>query len=175
MQKSINGIFEFLGVPYQLRTNGPYWIDNLLVTISASGVGGTVTNLSWGSQTDGRYDVVSVPWHGSLPSNPSYLPRSQEIRMLLRAESVTIYFERTVWRASKVSPTPATSSLIVLSIGRIAPGIIFGMSRLRINFCGVLPFVVSVLVIFLSFMSLVWVATNESLSGSLTASCSSKL
>ena len=41
-KKSINGSFEFLGVPDPLRTNGSYWIDNLLVPIPYWGVGGTV-------------------------------------------------------------------------------------------------------------------------------------
>ena len=48
-KKSINGSFEFLGIPDPLRTNRPYWIDNILVPITAWGVDGTVTNLNWGS------------------------------------------------------------------------------------------------------------------------------
>ena len=48
-KKSINGSFEFPGVPDPLRTNGTYWVDNLFVPIPDWGVGGTVTNLSWGS------------------------------------------------------------------------------------------------------------------------------
>ena len=45
--KTINGSFEFLGVPNPLKTNGPYWIDNILVSIPDWGVGGTVTNFNW--------------------------------------------------------------------------------------------------------------------------------
>ena len=45
-KKSINGNFESLRVPYPLRTNGPYWIDNILVSIQAWVVGGTVVNLN---------------------------------------------------------------------------------------------------------------------------------
>ena len=92
----------------------------------------------------------------------------------LRTVSVTVSFERTVWRASKVSLIIATSSVIVWSIGRIAPRMIFGMIQLRINLCGVLPLIVSLSVIFLSFPSLVWFSTNESLSRSLMALCSSE-
>ena len=49
-KKSINGSFEFLGVSEPLRTNGPYWIDNIFIPILDWGVGGTVKNLNWGSQ-----------------------------------------------------------------------------------------------------------------------------
>ena len=77
-KKSINGSFEFLGVPGPLRNNGPYWIDNILVPILAWGVGDTVTNLNWGSQPEGFYNGVSVLCCGDIPDHPSYLPRSLE-------------------------------------------------------------------------------------------------
>ena len=47
-ENSINRSFEFFSVPDPLKTNGPYLIDNILVTILAWGFGGTVTNLNWG-------------------------------------------------------------------------------------------------------------------------------
>ena len=77
-KNSINGIFEFLGVPDPLRTNGPYWIDNILVPIKSWGVGGTLKNLNWGSRPGVRCDSVSVPWRGAVPSHPAYLPRIPE-------------------------------------------------------------------------------------------------
>ena len=76
--KSINRSFEFLGVPDTLRTNGTYWIDNILVTSPYQGVGGTVTNLNWRSQPGGCYDIVYVPRHGAVPARTNYLPRSPE-------------------------------------------------------------------------------------------------
>ena len=97
------------------------------------------------------------PSRGVVPSLPVLFTSLgvQKICAPLRATSVTISSEITVWRASKESLIPATSSMIVWSIGRIAPGTIFGMSRWRINLCEELPLVVSVSVIFLSFPSLV--------------------
>ena len=77
-KKPINGSFEFLGVPDPFRTNGPYWIDNILFPIPAWGVGGTMTNFNWGSQPGGRYDGVSVLLRGAVPGRPAYLPRSME-------------------------------------------------------------------------------------------------
>ena len=74
-KKSINRSFELLGVPDPLRTNMPYWIDNLLVPILAWVVGGTVTNLNWVSQPGGCYDGVSEPWCVAVPAHPSYFPR----------------------------------------------------------------------------------------------------
>ena len=70
MQKSINVSFEFLGVPDTLRTNGPYWIDNILVPIPDWGVGGTVKILNWVIRPGGRYDGVTVPWCGAVNDCP---------------------------------------------------------------------------------------------------------
>ena len=74
----MNESFEILGVTDPLRTNGNYWIDNILVPIPAWGVGGTVKNLNWGSGPISRYDGVSVLCHGDVPACPVYLPRSPE-------------------------------------------------------------------------------------------------
>ena len=68
LQKTINGIFEFLGVLDLLRTKGPYWIDNIMAPITYWGVGGTVTNLNWGSQPDGQQIGVSVLWRSAVPA-----------------------------------------------------------------------------------------------------------
>ena len=130
---------------------GPYWIGNLLIHILDWRFSGTVKTFNWRSQLDVRYDGVSVLWRGVIPVCPAYLPRIMEIRATLRAASVTISFDRTVWRESKVSPIPVTSSVIIWSMRRIAPGIIFGMNRLRINLCGEIFLVVSVSVIFFCF------------------------
>ena len=69
--------------------------------------------LNWGSQPGGHYVGVSVPLICAVPARPAYLPRSPEIRAPLRAASVTVFFERTVWHVSKVSPISATSSMII--------------------------------------------------------------
>ena len=82
---SINGSFEFLGVTDPLRTNGRYWVDNLLVPILDWGFSGTVINLNWVSQPGGRYNGVSVPWRGAVRAHPAYLPRCPEICSPLRA------------------------------------------------------------------------------------------
>ena len=143
----INGSFEFLGVPDLLSSNRP--------SIPDWGVGVTVTNLNWGSRSSVRYGGVSVPWCGALSACPASSLGVQKIRAPLRAASMTISFERTVWHASKFYLIPPASSVIVWSIGRVAPGVIFGMSRLRINLCEEFLLVVSGSVIFLSFLSLV--------------------
>ena len=49
-----------------------------MISIPDWGVGGTVIDLNWGSQPDGRYDGVYIPWRGSLPACPTYLHRSLE-------------------------------------------------------------------------------------------------
>ena len=78
LSKIINGSFEFLGVSDPLRTRRPYWIKNILCHSPCWGVRGTVENLNWGSQTDGCYGSVGVPWHGAVPARLAYLPRSPE-------------------------------------------------------------------------------------------------
>ena len=70
-KKSINGSFEFLGVPDPLRTNCPPWIDNFLVPSSAWGVGVTVTNLNWEVNLAASTEVF--PYPGVVPSLPILL------------------------------------------------------------------------------------------------------
>ena len=136
MQKSINGSFDFLGVPETLRTNRTYWIDNISVSIPAWGVSGTVKNLNWGSQPGSHYDNVSVPWCGAVPACSDYLPRSPEnTRSTARRIRDDILRENLLTRVQSIS-IPARFSVIVWSIICIAPGMIFGMSQLKINLCG---------------------------------------
>ena len=92
-------------------------------------------------------------------------------RALLHAASVTISFNTIVWRAWKVLLLSADPSAIGGSIYEM----LNEMVRLINKFCGEFPLVVSVSVIFLFFLSLVWVATNWSLFGLLSVSSSSKL
>ena len=94
---------------------------------------------------------------GVVPSVPCQLT-SAGVRKTcaeLRATSVTISLERIVRCACKVSPLPSASSAIIWSIGRIATGMISGMSRLINNLCGEFLLVVSVSVTFIFFPSLV--------------------
>ena len=63
--------YEFPGVPDQLRTNGTYWIDNILVPIPDCRVCGTVTNLNWVSRPGSCYNSVTVPWRGAVPACPA--------------------------------------------------------------------------------------------------------
>ena len=75
-KKWINGRFKFLDVPDPLTTIGTYWFDNILVTIPAWVVGGTVKILNWRIQPGGCYGNVFVPWIGVVPACPDYLYRS---------------------------------------------------------------------------------------------------
>ena len=81
-----------------------------------------------------------------------------------------ISFERIVRCACKVSPLSAASYAIVWSIGRIATGMISGMSRLINNLREEFLLVLSVSVTFLFFPSLVRVDNFGSLYGSISAS-----
>ena len=116
----------------------------------------------WTGEVNLAAATAVFPSRGVVPYLPLLFTSHwvRKIRAPLRATSVTISFDRTVWYASKVSLILDTSYVIVWSIVWIAPGMIFGMSRLRIKLCGEFPLVVSISVIFPSFLSLVWVATN---------------
>ena len=61
-----------------LRTDGPHWTDNILVTSPSWGTIGTATNLNWGSQLGGNYGSIAVPWSGPIHSMPDYVRRSPE-------------------------------------------------------------------------------------------------
>ena len=57
---SINGSFQWLGVPHFLRTDGPPWTDNIL-SPSPSWVNcGATINRNWVSQPGGTYGSVAV-------------------------------------------------------------------------------------------------------------------
>ena len=74
----MNGSFEFLGIAGPFRIRRPYCIGNILCPSTPWGVGGTVENFNWGSQSGGCYGGVDVPWHGDVPPCPDYLPWSPE-------------------------------------------------------------------------------------------------
>ena len=76
--------------------------------------------------------------HGVEPSLPVRLTYLgvRKMRVPLRAASVTISFRSTVCRVSKVFHIYGSSSMTSWSIGRIAPGMIFGTNRFFNNFCG---------------------------------------
>ena len=76
--KSINGRFQWLGVPNTLRTDGPPWADDILAPSPAWGIDGTATNPNWGSQPGGPYGSVAVPWSGSVTAMLDYVCRSPE-------------------------------------------------------------------------------------------------
>ena len=136
VQKCINGSFDFWGVADPLRTRSPYWIENILCPSPRWGVVGNVKILNWGSQTVSRYGGVDFLWHGTVPACPAYLSWTPKMRAPLRTAFLTISFDSTVWRASKVSQISGTSSVISLSIGWTSPGMIFGTNRLLNDFSG---------------------------------------
>ena len=59
-------------------TDGAPWTDNILVLSSAWGANGTATNLNWGSQPGGTYNIVSVLWSGTVCAILAYVSRSPE-------------------------------------------------------------------------------------------------
>ena len=73
---SINGSFQWLGVPAPLRTDGTPWTDNILVPSPAWVTCGTATNRNWGSQTGGPYGSATAPWSGPVRAMPAYVCRS---------------------------------------------------------------------------------------------------
>ena len=87
----------------------------------------------------------------------------------LRVATVTISLCRTAHTACKVHSFVATPSVVAWLTGGMTPWMVAGIYLFVNNVCGEFPLVVSVSVIFLSFRSLVWVATNGSLFGSLLA------
>ena len=60
---SINGRFQWLGVPDFLRTDGSTWTANLLAFYPSWGDQGSRTNPNLGSQYGGNNDSVSAPWN----------------------------------------------------------------------------------------------------------------
>ena len=66
VRKSINGSSEFLGAPAPLRTNGPPWIENVLISSLVWGVGVTGKISNRRSQPGGPYGSVSVMWSGPI-------------------------------------------------------------------------------------------------------------
>ena len=136
----INGSFEWLGFPRFGCDDGPPWTDNILVIIPRWGVGGTVEILAGRSQPGGHYGSVDAPWCGAVPARPAYLPWSPEnARATANARQSPSGAPSGV---SKVSQIPDTSSVTSWSIGRIAPWMIFGISRLMNNFCRYFPLLV---------------------------------
>ena len=87
----------------------------------------------------------------------------------LHIAPVTIYLWRTARTARKTPPLVTTPSAVVWLNDRMTPWIISGISLFANNLCGEFPLIVSVSVIFLSFPSLVQVATNGLLFGSLSS------
>ena len=152
---SINGSFQWLGVPAPLSTDGTPWTNYILVPITDCGTGGTATNLNWGSQHIRSCGSVAVSWSSPLCAMLAYVRKSKETYAELRSMSVTISFEIIVRRACKVSTFPAAPSAIVWSICGIATGVISRMSRLINNLCGEFLLVVSVSATFLFSPSLV--------------------
>ena len=77
-----------------------------------------------------------VTSRGMEPPLPVWLTSIgfRKMRTSLHAASTTISFESTVWCASKVYRIPGKYSVISWSIGKIAPGMIFGMNQLLNNF-----------------------------------------
>ena len=75
----------------------------------------------------------------------------------LRVAPVTISLWRTACTTCKGLPLVATPSVFVWLTNGMTPWIVAGISLFVYNLCGEFPFVVSVSVIFISFLSLVWV------------------
>ena len=75
---SINGSFQWLGVPDLLMTDVPPWTDYILAPITAWGNGGTDTNANWGRQPGGTYGSVAVLWIGTVHAMPAYAHSSPE-------------------------------------------------------------------------------------------------
>ena len=77
---SISGSIPWLGVPDQLRTDGPPWTDNILVLSPAWRTGGTATNSNWVIQPGVSYGSVAFPRSGPVCDMPAYARRSLENR-----------------------------------------------------------------------------------------------
>ena len=92
---------------------------------------------------------------------------------VLRIAPVMISLWKTVRTSCKSPLLVVTPSVVVLLTGGMTPWMIAGVSMLVNHLCGEFLLVVSVSVIFLSFPSQVWVATNESIFWSLLAPSSS--
>ena len=75
---SMNGSVQRLGVPAPLRTDGPPWTDNILVSSPAWVTGGNVTNPNWGIQPGGPYGIVVVPWSVTVRALTAYALSSLE-------------------------------------------------------------------------------------------------
>ena len=133
-QRFINGSFKSLGVPAPFCDTGMAWTDNLLVPEACCRDRVSVGDWAWGTQS-GLLIGSDVPWFGLIPAHPSYLPISPlEMRSQLRAASVMLAFNRTIWRGLKVSCMPTTSAVTRRLIFPIMTGIIFGMNWLMNNF-----------------------------------------
>ena len=85
----------------------------------------------------------------------------------LQVAPVTISLWRTARTACNTLPLVATPSMVVWLTSGMTPWIIAGIYLFINNLCGEFNLVVSASVIFPLFPSLVWVATNGSLFGSL--------
>ena len=92
---------------------------------------------------------------------------------VLRVAPGTISLWRTGRTACKAPLLVATPYVVVWLNGGMMPWMIAEISLFVNNLCGEFSLVVSLSVMFLSFPSLVWLSTNESLFGSLLASSSS--
>ena len=75
---SINGSFQWLGIPDFLSNYGPPWADNLLASGPTWGYSGITTNPNWVRKPGGRYVSVAVPWNRPVRVIPDYVCRIPE-------------------------------------------------------------------------------------------------
>ena len=173
VQKSINWSVEWLGVPSFLRNDGPPWTLNLLAPYADWGGRGSITSQNLSSGSRGYSGSVFINWNRPARVLPIYYRRIfEKTHSAARCACEDPLMENRKYRstACKSLLLSATPSSVVRLTKGMKPWMISEISLFVNNLCGEFLLVVSVSLIFLSFPSLVWVATNESLFGSLLAS-----
>ena len=154
-QKPINGIVEWLGVPSLLRNDGPSWTLNLLSPYADLGGRGSSTSKNLSSVSGGYSDSVFINWNWPARVLPIYHWRIFEItRSAARHSRNNILMENLMYRMQSLS-----------TCCRPIRGLLFNQRDDTFddrwdflfvnNLCREFPLLVSVSVIFLSFLSLV--------------------
>ena len=124
---------------------------------------------TWVVTLEDTLTVFISIWIGLLVTFQFTTGGSLKTCAALDSAPMTISSKRTVRTPCKAPPHSETPSAVSWWTVGMTPWIIAGTSLFANNLCGEFPLVVLVA----EFLSLVWVVTNESLSGSLTASTSS--
>ena len=162
---SINGSVKWLGVPDFHRNSGPSCTAHLLAPYSRWVDSGTTTNQNLGSQPGGYSGSVSVPWNCPIRVLLVYIRRISEICTPMHA----IFCDNHLW-SNRLdfmnSPYTRRNPIRNWQINQWDDD---WEGQVDQYCCGEFLLVVSVSATFLFFLSLVWVATNVLLFGSLYA------